>query len=110
MNRSGISKRRRHNKYAEKAPVIFTAIVTTLVLICVLTISGLVGSSEVAAGDKQEYITVKVKYGDTLWNIAKTYGPENRDIRDTIQEICDINGINASTLMAGTYIEIPVYK
>ena len=93
-------------KYRIKAPVRFTAIVTTLVLICVFGLSALTGHSDVSAAQEPEYITVKVQSGDTLWNLAKAYGPCDQDIRQTVHDICSLNGVTASNLQAGQEILI----
>ncbi|MCQ2566515.1 MAG: LysM peptidoglycan-binding domain-containing protein [Clostridia bacterium] len=93
-------------KYRIKAPVRFTAIVTTLVLICVFAVSALTGYSDVSAAQEPEYINVRVQAGDTLWNLAKTYGPDDQDVRQTVRDICSLNNISAADLQAGQYITI----
>lgn len=93
-------------RYRIKAPVRFTAIVTTLVLICVFAISALTGYSDVSAAQESEYINVRVQSGDTLWDLAKTYGPKDQDIRQTVYDICKLNSIKASDLQPGQYILI----
>lgn len=93
-------------RYRIKAPVRFTAIVTTLVLICVFAISALTGYSDVSAAQEPEYVNIRVQSGDTLWDLAKAYGPSNQDIRQTVRDICSLNGITAADLQAGQYILI----
>ena len=93
-------------KYRITAPVRFTAIVTTLVLICVFAISALTGYSDVSAAQEPEYVNIRVQSGDTLWDLAKTYGPEAQDIRQTVHDICSLNNISAADLQAGQYILI----
>lgn len=48
--------------------------------------------------------------GDTLWDIAKEFTPEDRDCRDTIAEIEEVNGIDNSTIYAGQVIIVPIYE
>ena len=55
----------------------------------------------------ESYLEVTVERGDTLWQIAKDYGPSGKDIRETIHNICKINGISAETLYAGAVIMVP---
>ena len=93
-------------KYRIKAPVRFTAIVTTFVLICVFAVSALTGCSDVSAAQEPEYVNVRVQSGDTLWDLAKNYGPEDQDIRQTVYDICKLNSITAADLQAGQYILI----
>ncbi len=85
----------------------FTAFLTIMILITVFTFGSLLGFFDVNGLQNKEFTTVKVTYGDTLWSLAKTYGPADRDVRQTIFEICDMNNITASTLQAGMYITIP---
>jgi len=95
-------------KYRIVAPVRFTAIVTTLVLICVFAFSSMTGMSNASGAQIPEYRVVRVQSGDTLWQIAKDYGPANQDIRQTVYEICKINDTSASQLQAGQQIYVPV--
>ena len=93
-------------KYKIVKPVRFTAVVTTLVLISVFMISSMFGYSDVSAAQKPEYVTVKVQDGDTLWTLAKEYGPQDQDIRETIYNIRKLNDMDSSNIIAGQYITI----
>ncbi len=83
----------------------------TFMIIAVLVVSMSIGAlfPVRALGKAPEYTEVKVKDGDTLWSLAKTYGDPSRDIRESIYEICRINDITAETLYAGAVIRIPQY-
>ena len=52
-------------------------------------------------------ITVKVRYGDTLWDYAKTYMPKNMDTRRAVYIIAEMNKISPSDLQPGMEITIP---
>lgn len=95
-------------KYRIVKPVRFTAIVTTLVLISVCVISSMFGYSDVSAAQKPEYVTVKVQDGDTLWTLAKEYGPQDQDVRETIYNIRKLNDMDSANIMAGQFITIQV--
>ena len=86
----------------------FTAFLCALILVTVFTFSALFGYGRSEAMDADKYISVEVSYGDTLWNLASEYGPENTDIRKIVFEIERINDVNASTLHPGQVLEIPV--
>jgi len=107
-NCSGRARVIEMKKYRIVNKVRFTAFVTTLVLISVIAISGLFGFSDVSASGEQEYISYYVESGDTLWDIAKTYGPSDMNIKQFIYLIEKHNNTNANTLQAGQIIEIPV--
>lgn len=55
-----------------------------------------------------KYIEVYVQDGDTIWNIAKQYVSNNRDIRDLIYEIGQINNLKDYNIYPGDIIRIPI--
>lgn len=71
---------------------------------------------------KNIYLNVEITYkedyiytGDTLWSIAKNEIEnnkyfENRDIRDVVSQLKDINNFSNSNLVEGQKIRIPVYN
>ena len=90
-----------------KNKVRFTAFITSFILVSVLSISSILGFADASASDIPQYTIVKVQSGDTLWSLAKEYGPNNKDVRKVIFDIEQINDINASELQAGMEISIP---
>ena len=82
----------------------------TFVALMVIAVSMLMGAVfPVSASHQQElsYKEVKVQYGDTLWNIARTYGSSNMDVRETVYEICRINGVEAGSIYPGQVLKVP---
>lgn len=57
--------------------------------------------------DEKIYTNVKVQAGDTLWDLAKKYGPQDADLRQVIYYICKLNDVTPETLWAGQEILIP---
>lgn len=53
------------------------------------------------------YISVEVMPGDTLWQIAKDFGPADMDVREIIYNISKLNNVTADTLKAGQILLIP---
>lgn len=53
------------------------------------------------------YTKITIYKGDTLWSIAKEYGPKNKDIRKTIYEIKELNNLKTSILIPGEQLIIP---
>ncbi len=86
----------------------FTVFVTVCLLISVFVFGSLMGLFNAEAAAAKEYVSYQVKSGDTLWNIARTFGPSDQDVRVTISQICRLNNVNASTLQAGQIIQVPV--
>ena len=95
-------------RYRIANKVRFTAFVCAMILLIIFSGSALFGYGRSEAMDIDKYIEVKVQPGDTLWSLAREYGPAGEDVRNTICEIEALNGVNASNLMAGQYLTIPV--
>ena len=53
-----------------------------------------------------ETIEYTITSGETLWSIAKKYTPNNKDIRQTIYEIEELNNLDNATIYAGQTIQI----
>jgi len=43
-----------------------------------------------------------------LWSIAEDFSGSDQDIRDVVDEICDVNDISASDIQPGDLLFIPV--
>ncbi|MVP00421.1 LysM peptidoglycan-binding domain-containing protein [Paenibacillus sp. N10] len=52
--------------------------------------------------------TLVVMSGDTLWNIAAEYAPDEMDTRAYLLKLCKLNKLqSASILRAGDVLELP---
>lgn len=70
----------------------------------------LAGSPDQLDYDQRGYVEVTVASGDTLWSLARRYGPETRDIRETIDRIRMINGLHdRASLRPGERLTIPTH-
>lgn len=80
----------------------------TAVLILLIAFIAAPAFSRITASEKasRSYIAVTVKEGDTLWDLAKEYGPEGADIRRTVYEICKLNNLQSCCIYAGQTITI----
>lgn len=52
-------------------------------------------------------VEVVVRPGDTLWQIASTYGPPGRDVREVVDWIRHVNGLTSGTLQVGQILAVP---
>ncbi|SCJ80955.1 cell division suppressor protein YneA [uncultured Eubacterium sp.] len=99
-----------NKKYRITSKFRFTTFLVVAIL-CIFTILGsLTGINTVSSSSMTEYNLVKIESGDTLWDIASEYAPDNMDLRQVVYEICDLNEISADQLEAGQKIIIPVYS
>jgi len=52
-------------------------------------------------------LVVEVRYGDSLWTIARQYGDPDRDVREIVWQIQQANDVDASRLQPGSEIALP---
>ena len=81
--------------------LVFVLAFVVLVAVGVAFASGSVATSEPEATE-----TVVVEPGQTLWEIASTVS-DGRDVRDTMEHLVDLNGLDSVVLDAGQSLEVP---
>lgn len=97
------------SKYRIKSKTRFCMFFIVLFFMVITITGNLAGHNHAIAMSKPAYTEIMVVSGDTLWNLAKDYGPENQDIRKVIHRICAVNDISADRLATGQKILIPKY-
>ena len=95
-------------RYKIKNRLRFITFITVMLLVFSFTLAGVFDVINVHSAEEKNYMEILVSDGDTLWELAKTYGNTTGDIRELIYEICQINHIKASDLRAGQVLLIPV--
>ena len=95
-------------KYRIRSKFRFTLFLSIIVLIIGITMSSLMGLNDASGDSIQEYMTIVVADGDTLWSIAEEYNDGSRDIRALIHEISVLNEIKNAEISAGQELIIPV--
>lgn len=60
--------------------------------------------------ESNDYKTITIEEGDTLWQIAKSHKPDNIEIREFIYNIKMINDMDTSMIKTGQKIMIPYSK
>jgi len=94
-------------KYRIKSQFRFTVFLTMVLLFSIFVSGTLLGFNTTASMTKPIYAQVQVESGDTLWNLAKEFGPADIDTRKIVREICSLNGVDAYSLHPGQVILIP---
>ncbi len=56
---------------------------------------------------EQFSLLVEVRYGESLWTLAREHGDPERDVRDLVWRIRRANGVEAGRLRPGSTITIP---
>jgi hypothetical protein len=75
-----------------------------------LAFVGFFTAPAMASGDSAEQtrtLQVSVSNGDSLWSLATEYAPE-RDPRDVVADIVELNNLDTATVPAGRQLYIPV--
>ena len=80
----------------------------SIISITVMVVLLFLSSAVQATGQITDTTDYRVKPGDTLWQIARTYGPDNADTRRVVAAIEKLNQIDGGSLQAGQLIEIPL--
>ena len=87
----------------------FITFITICTLLVIFAITSLIGFNNAEGLSEPEYRSVRVCAGDTLWQIASEYGPEDTDIRKTVYMICRLNDIEADEIKDGDILLIPTH-
>ena len=87
----------------------FTVFVVLTIILLTTVVNFALGLNTAASSTIQKYMDVEIKSGDTLWNLAQTYMPDNMDTRKAVYQLCSLNDISADQLYAGMTIRVPIY-
>jgi len=80
----------------------------TAVAVCLLAVFGHAAASADAPSAPTEVSVHVVVSGETLWSVARSMTPAGSDVRDTIIQIQELNGISGSDLAIGQQLLLPV--
>ncbi len=94
-------------RYRVVKPVRFFVCILIMTLMLVFSLSALLGSSTEAATTKT-YRQVVVHENETVWTIADEYCADGSDTRAQVNEICDINDVDAGDVQPGDTLIVPV--
>lgn len=95
-------------RYRIKSKFRFTVFVAAMVVSMAFITSTFLGFDDASSlSEEPSYVRVEVQAGDTLWNIASEYGPDNKDRREIVYAICQLNEIHNINIQPGQSILIP---
>ncbi len=91
-----------------KSRIKFTIIAAVLIIISICSLNLLLGTTSEANGyTENNYKTIEICSGDTLWDIAALYMPDDMDIRDAVYELQEINDLDTTALTPGQELLVP---
>ena len=91
-------------------------LITVLFIVTILGSAGAVmaESRQVAGaadGRKKYFTSIRIKKGDSLWNIAKSrISEEYSSVGEYVEEVCETNHIYDGEIKEGMYLVVPYYK
>ena len=88
-------------RYRIKSKSRFCITVTILLIIIISAVGSISGKDQALSLSKPVYTEITIVTGDTLWDLAKTYGPADQDIRKVVHAICKINNTSADKIQPG---------
>ena len=105
-------KRRRRRLAFERNNLLFKksrlCLSTIMIAMIIVVTAGMAISNQVSAAEEDKFEFVEVQYGDTIWEIADKYNPDNISIRSYAYEICEINDIEDYKVYPGQIIKIKI--
>ncbi|MCI1983187.1 MAG: LysM peptidoglycan-binding domain-containing protein [Bifidobacteriaceae bacterium] len=111
---TGATRARTKNEHATKTTMKLTArgkaVFTGLGAAVLLAVSMGVWNGTVAnsAPATQEVTSYVVRPGDTLWSYAASTTKPGDDVRETVQELMDLNNMESAAVSVGQRIVVPV--
>ena len=81
------------------------------ILIAVILVASLTQIGWMNNQTDQEFVSVTVHQGDTLWKIASASTADNKDVRSTVYAIVDANNLGHNQdIYPGQVLKVPVSK
>lgn len=96
-------------RYRIKSKYRFTLFAAIMLVLVISMVGTFTGNNTVESLTKVTYAEVQVEPGDTLWDLAKVFGPDDTDTRKVVYEICKVNHISADSIYPGQILLIPAY-
>lgn len=96
-----------NKKHRIKSELRFTLFLLVCVILIILMANALFTFNPAISLTEKTYETVEIFSGDTLWEIAKEFAPDNMDLRRAVYKLQELNNLNADELMPGMIIKIP---
>ncbi len=100
--------KRTNKKYRIKSKFRFITFIVIILGLAVGTIGYITGFDVSTALEQPgEKITVEVTDGDTVWDIARHFKSDGKDIRKAVYEICKANDLHDGEIKSGMTLTIP---
>jgi hypothetical protein len=88
-------------------PLTLTPLLALIALSALVTIPTLSASHLYAAGT-QQYTSIVIHPGESLWNIAESHTKAGGDVQETLDAIVGANHLKSGPLLPGQHLKIPL--
>lgn len=96
--------------YARLQSKVLISIIIISIFLSATVLVTIHANSQYSAEASVHERTIIVASGDTLWSIAREYGPTNSDIRKVVLKIKNRNLMTASNIFVGQQLIIPQFE
>lgn len=103
-----MERRMNRKQIRVKSKARFTAFVALMIILTVVGFNTVFGMYTASGESEQEYITVEVMAGETLWEIASAHMPDDMDTRKAVYMIEKENDLDSAEIRPGQKIKVPV--
>lgn len=93
--------------YSKRRFLIFIIALLLLIFAAISGIATAAGLNNVSGMVQPRFIHIEIEPGDTLWDIAGEFMPDDMDRRKAVHILCRVNHISASQFYAGQMLKIP---
>lgn len=102
---------RRRKRRTEMLDAILEKIFTFILIFAVVMVCLMAFPTTVNGDEEYTFKTYEVRQGDTLWDIALRECDTNRDVRQVIYDIKQMNNMRSNPhLLVGETLYLPVYE
>lgn len=81
-------------------------VILVALLVCIRLV--MFNHGKAAESNPNQYITVIVYPGDTIWSLAAKNNPDNIDIRKLVYNIREENNLKSANIYPGQQLNIPI--
>lgn len=81
-------------------------VILVALLVCIRLV--MFNHGKAAESNPNQYITVTVYPGDTIWSLAAKNNPDNIDIRKLVYNIREENNLKSANIYPGQQLNIPI--
>lgn len=96
-------------RYKIKSKFRFTIFIAALVIIALSSYMGIIGIIDAQGNTVEQYDTVYVTAGESIWTLVDGHVPDNMDKREYVYHVAKYNDITPGDIKPDDEIKLPIY-